>query len=161
MTRPSLKRHIAICSKPTPQPVAGYDLVFTPSKSISVLWGVGDDATRRAIEGAHRRAVTDALGYLEDEALYTRRGTAGIEQVNAKGIVAAAFDHYDSRSGDPNFHTHVAVANKVQGPDGRWRSIDGRVLHAAAVSSSERYNAVLERETRPGASAWRSRSAEG
>jgi hypothetical protein len=32
--------------------------------------------------------------------------------------VAAAFTHRDSRAGDPDLHTHVAVANKVQTLDG-------------------------------------------
>jgi hypothetical protein len=41
-------------------------------------------------------------------------------------------------------YTHVAVANKVQTFDGRWLSIDGRVLFKAAVSASETYNTALE-----------------
>jgi hypothetical protein len=64
--------------------------------------------------------------------------------VNVQGLVAAAFTHRDSRSGDPDLHTHVAVANKVQTLDGRWLSIDGRVLFKAGVSASETYNTALE-----------------
>ncbi len=45
--------------------------------------------------------------------------------------------HRDSRAGDPDLHTHVAVANKVQTVDGRWLSIDGRVLFKANVAASE------------------------
>ena len=67
-----------------------------------------------------------------------------MRQVNVHGLVAAAFTHRDSRSGDPDLHTHVAVANKVQTLDGRWLSIDGRVLFKAAVSASETYNTALE-----------------
>ena len=50
-----------------------------------------------------------------------------------------------SRVGDPDLHTHVAVANKVQTTDGRWLSIDGRVLYKAVVAASETYNTALER----------------
>lgn len=39
------------------QPVAGYDLVFTPIKSISLLWGLGDQRVRAVVEEAHRQAV--------------------------------------------------------------------------------------------------------
>ena len=60
------------------------------------------------------------------------------------GLVAAAFTHRDSRAGDPDLHTHVAVANKVQTLDGRWLSIDGRVLFKAKVAASETYNTALE-----------------
>lgn len=61
-------------------------------------------------------------------------------------MVAAAFDHWDSRAGDPNLHTHVVLANNVQGPDGQWRSVDGRTLHSAAVTVSELYDALLADE---------------
>jgi len=62
--------------------------------------------------------------------------------------VAAAFTHRDSRAGDPDLHTHVAVANKVQTLDGRWLSIDGRVLFKATVAASETYNTALEHHLR-------------
>jgi hypothetical protein len=63
-------------------------------------------------------------------------------------LVAVAFTHRDSRAGDPDLHTHVAVANKVQTLDGRWLSIDGRVLFKAKVAASETYNTALERHLR-------------
>jgi TrwC relaxase len=70
--------------------------------------------------------VQDALRFIERHALFTRQGRNGVRQVNVRGLVAAAFTHRDSRAGDPDLHTHVAVANKVQTLDGRWLSIDGR-----------------------------------
>jgi ATP-dependent exoDNAse (exonuclease V) alpha subunit len=69
-------------------------------------------------------------------------------QVNVRGLVATAFTHRDSRAGDPDLHTHVAVANKVQTLDGRWLSIDGRVLFKANVAASETYNTALEQHLR-------------
>jgi TrwC relaxase/AAA domain len=42
----------------------------------------------------------------------------------------------------------VAVANKVQTLDGRWLSIDGRVLFEAKVAASETYNTSLEQHLR-------------
>ena len=62
--------------------------------------------------------------------------------------MATAFTHRDSRAGDPDLHTHVAVANKVQTLDGRWLSIDGRVLFKANVAASETYNTALEQHLR-------------
>jgi conjugative relaxase-like TrwC/TraI family protein len=131
-------------SRPPAQPVAGYDLTFSPVKSVSTLWAVADPHIAALIERAHRAAVRDALIFIEKRALFTREGPQGVRQVNVHGLVAAAFTHRDSRSGDPDLHTHVAVANKVQTLDGRWLSIDGRVLFKAAVSASETYNTALE-----------------
>jgi len=68
--------------------------------------------------------------------------------VNVRGLIAAAFTHRDSRAGDPDLHTHVAVANKVQTPGGRWLSIDGRVLFKATVAASETYNTAMEQHLR-------------
>jgi DNA primase catalytic core len=113
-------------------------------KSVSALWAVADPATAAAIERAHRAAVADGLRFIEQHALYTRTGTDGVRQVDVRGMVAAAFTHRDSRAGDPDLHTHVAVANKVQTLDGRWLSIDGRILFKATVAASETYNTALE-----------------
>jgi hypothetical protein len=113
-------------------------------KSVSTLWAVADPAVAAVIERAHQAAVKEALAFIEKHALFTRTGPQGIRQVNVRGLVAAAFTHRDSRAGDPDLHTHVAVANKVQTLDGRWLSIDGRVLFKANVAASETYNTALE-----------------
>ena len=141
---------IAKHSRPRTTAVAGYDLTFSPVKSVSALWAVADPATAAAIERAHLAAVGDALRFLEEHALFTRTGTNGVRQVEVRGLVATAFTHRDSRAGDPDLHTHVAVANKVQTLDGRWLSIDGRVLFKANVSASETYNTALEKHLHAG-----------
>jgi conjugative relaxase-like TrwC/TraI family protein len=143
-----LAGQIAKDSRPRAQTVAGYDLTFSPVKSVSTLWAVADPAVAAAIERAHQAAVQDALAFIEKHALFTRTGPQGIRQVNVRGLVATAFTHRDSRAGDPDLHTHVAVANKVQTLDGRWLSIDGRVLFKANVAASETYNTALEQHLR-------------
>src|SRR5215217_3133494 len=139
---------IAQHSRPRTQAVAGYDLTFSPVKSVSALWAVADLPVAAAIERAHQAAIRDALTFLEHHALYTRTGANGVRQVGVQGMVASAFTHRDSRAGDPDLHTHVAVANKVQTLDGCWLSIDGRVLFKATVAASEAYNTALEHHLR-------------
>jgi conjugative relaxase-like TrwC/TraI family protein len=139
---------IARESRPRTQTVAGYDLTFSPVKSVSSLWAVADPHVAALIEEAHQAAVHDALSFIERHALFTRQGRNGVRQVNVTGLVAAAFTHRDSRACDPDLHTHVAVANKVQALDGRWLSIDGRVLFKARVAASETYNTALEHHLR-------------
>jgi DNA primase catalytic core len=126
------------------QPVAGFDLTFSPVKSVSALWAVAPLGVAAEIERAHQAAVADALRFLEEQALFTREGTNGVRQVEVSGLVGTAFTHRDSRAGDPDLHTHVAVANKVQTRQGRWLAVDGRVLYAATVAASETYNTALE-----------------
>ncbi|KQY48319.1 hypothetical protein ASD18_12200 [Cellulomonas sp. Root137] len=145
-----------------PKAVAGFDLTFTPPKSVSTLWAVADDRTQSTVLAAHRAAVDQALKFLEDRAIYTRTGHAGCRQEPTRGAVAVAFDHWDSRAGDPNLHTHLVVANKVQGPDGAWRSLDSRALHHATVAISEVYDALMADELArrlPVGWGWRQRGA--
>lgn len=130
-------------ARPTRAAVAGFDLTFTMPKSASVLWALGDESTQVAVVDAHREAVTAVLELIEKRFLHTRVGAQGCAQVATGGMIAAAFDHWDTRTGDPNLHTHVVIANKVQGPDGKWRSVDSRALHHAAVSCSEIYDDLL------------------
>jgi conjugative relaxase-like TrwC/TraI family protein len=140
---------IAKHSRPRTTAVAGYDLTFSPVKSVSTLWAIADKPVAAAIERAHQQAVKDALTYLENNALFTREGAQGIRQVETRGLIATAFTHRDSRAGDPDLHTHVAVANKVQTKaDGKWLAIDGRLIFKATVAASETYNTRLEHHLR-------------
>jgi conjugative relaxase-like TrwC/TraI family protein len=132
----------------TRRAVAGYDFTFSVPKSVSALWGVADAATQALILEAHHQAMEDVLAFLEREVATTRRGVAAgdgaVAQADIVGIIATAYDHWDSRLGDPQLHTHVVISNKVKtAEDGRWRSLDGRPLHAAVVALSAHYNAVL------------------
>ncbi len=147
-----LSGFLARASRQQSTAVAGYDLTFTPVKSVSALWALAPRQVAQAIEQAHAQAVELSLTWLEPNAAYTRLGRGAVRQVETRGLIAAAFTHRDSRAGDPNLHTHVAVSNKVQVADtpaagadaGRWLALDGRPLHKLTVAASERYNTRLE-----------------
>ncbi|WP_162583994.1 MobF family relaxase [Variovorax sp. PBS-H4] len=142
-----LSGFVAQQSKAQTAAVAGFDLTFSPVKSVSTLWAVAPIDTARKIEAAHDAAVERTMTWLQTEAGYTREGARGVAQVEAVGLVAAVFKHRDSRAGDPDIHTHVAVSNKVQAAEsGKWLALDGRMIHRLAVAASEMYNTVLEQE---------------
>lgn len=124
--------------------MAGFDWTFSPVKSVSTLWAVAPRAVSRLVEQAHHLAVADAMRYLEQHATYTRVGRNGVRQVEVDGLIAAQFDHRESRAGDPDLHTHVVCANRVRAADGQWRTLDGAVFYRAAVTASEIYNTRLE-----------------
>ena len=129
-------------------PVAGFDLVFSPPKSVSLLHALGDEDTRRAINEAHSSAWQAALAYLEDEACVTRRGRNGVYREHAGGFVAAAYQHRTSRAQDPHLHTHVIVANMAKTPsDGTWRALDGEpILKSYRLAAGYLYQAHLRGE---------------
>lgn len=145
--------------RPQRHPVAGYDYTFSVPKSVSVWWAVADGGTQALIARAHHHAMREVLDLLEREVAMTRIGHNGLAQVEVTGILATAYDHYDSRSNEPQLHTHVVIANRVQGVhDGKWRAIDGRPMHAAVVALSEHYNnALADQLTRDFDIAWEAR----
>ncbi|GAB3129192.1 MobF family relaxase [Glaciibacter psychrotolerans] len=128
--------------------VAGYDFTFSIPKSASILWGLADAATQSQIAQAHHAAVSEVVAYMEREVAATRTGVTALDgavaQVDVTGLIATAFDHFDSRAGDPHLHTHVVISNKVQTVlDGKWRSLDGRPMHAAVVALSELHESLF------------------
>jgi conjugative relaxase-like TrwC/TraI family protein len=125
--------------------VTGFDLVLRPSKSVSVLYGLGDAATGRAVLEAHHVGLAEATAYLDGQ-LGARRGHGGAEHVGGNGLLAVGFDHRTSRAGDPLVHTHLVVANRVQGPDGRWTALDGRDVYRHRRAADAIYRAALQRE---------------
>ena len=131
--------------------VLAYDLVFRPTKSVSVLYGIGDPEDAAAVMAAHHAGVEAAVEFLE-EWIGLRRGRGGLERMETScGLLAVGFDHRASRAGDPLPHTHLIVANRAKGLDGRWTALDGNdlldveVLKAANVFYRNTYQAELTR----------------
>ncbi len=148
--------------------VAAWDVTFSADKSVSLLWALGDADTRRQVLEAFEEATTSALGYLESVASSTRGATktpllddngdpvrnengaprfeVSTWPIETSGYVAASFTEFTSRADDPQLHTHVVVANKVQGTDGIWRTVDGRLLFRYQLAAGYLHEAVLRKE---------------
>ena len=148
--------------------VAAWDVTFSADKSVSLLWALGDPDTRREVLEAFEAATSSALGYLESVASSTRgasktpvlddQGDPVFNEdgsprfrvvtwpIQTAGYVAASFTEFTSRADDPQLHTHVVVANKVQGTDGVWRTVDGRLLYRFQLAAGYLHEAVLRHE---------------
>jgi conjugative relaxase-like TrwC/TraI family protein len=66
--------------------------------------------------------------------------------VSGQGVLAVGFDHRTSREGDPLLHTHLVIANRVQGPDDRWTALDGRDLYRHRLAADAIYRATYQCE---------------
>ncbi len=109
-----------------------------------MAWALADQETRKVIAECHRRAIDAVLAYAEQEVFFSRSGPQGIIQEDVEGVVAAAFTHWDSPSGDPQLHDHVVVLNRAKSvSDGKWRTLDSRSLLRAVVTLSELHQGVL------------------
>ncbi|MEE1736452.1 MobF family relaxase [Streptomyces sp. BE147] len=144
-----LDGYLRMHTQPVRQPCLGWSFVAAPQGSLQALRILGGEEIREVIDAAHTEALKTALAWIEDHVLATRassKGSIAQEQVTS-GLVAARWRHYTSRGdpGDPNLHDHIIVANRVQGPDGKWRTIDARPLLAHGVTISELYNSTVMR----------------
>jgi hypothetical protein len=100
----------------------------------------------------HRKAVEDAiwagnraaLDYLAGKAGYSRvghHGGAAGRWVDAHDWTIASFFQHDNRDHDPQLHIHNAILNRVEGADGKWRTLDGKAIYrhrGAAAAVGER-----------------------
>lgn len=146
--------------RPRKDGVAAWDVTFSADKSVSLLWALGDEQTRKEVTEAFAEATSQALDYLESVASATRgaRKTTVIDDrgrrrcrvatwpIQSSGYVAAAFTEHTSRADDPQLHTHVVVANRVRGADGVWRTIDGKLLYRHQLAAGYLHEAVLRKE---------------
>ncbi|PSN10794.1 hypothetical protein C7271_25475, partial [filamentous cyanobacterium CCP5] len=117
--------------------VPGWDLVFTPPKSVSILWAVVDSAYRAAGERLHHRAVEAAIAYLES---HSRLLT---HDAPPAGLVVAYFEHGSNRAEEPNLHTHALVLNDGVTKDGVTGPIDSRVLYRHKMAAGALYRSEL------------------
>ncbi|MGH9164389.1 MAG: MobF family relaxase, partial [Acidimicrobiales bacterium] len=125
---------------------AGWDVVLRPPKGYSVLWAVGGAELGDTLVAIHHQAVETALSYLEDAAATARTtATVGGERKRVRtaagGFVVAAFDHRDSRAGDPLLHTHCVIANATRMGDGHWAGVDPVGLYRHGLAADAVYQA--------------------
>jgi hypothetical protein len=145
----------------------GLDLTLSAPKSVSVLYALADpdhtttpdSSTNGAdrvgpvagkVQDAHRVAVTAAVDYLQltstDALRGHHKGDGTDRMVSTDGFIGAAFEHRSSRSGDPQLHTHVVVANLLHGEDGKWSALNTREIYGQARTAGFVYQAVLRGE---------------
>lgn len=137
---------------------SGTDCTLTPAKAVSVLWAAGTPEQRAGIEAAHRAAVEQALSFVAREGLVeVRTGAGGIARHRPTDLVVARFDHFTTREGDPNLHTHCVLLNVAGAPQsstsGRYRSLTHLTVDPARLFEQQRglgaaYRAALSQELR-------------
>ena len=140
---------------PKNRSVKGYDVTFSPPKTLSILASLApDNSLRDQLWQAHRQAVDATLAWMERELMVGRRGHAGRDGTVHQSVAVAQFDHETSRSDDPQIHTHCVIVGYGLGEDGKlstlWSSPfwSGKAGHEQIVSTlGEIYGAYLRQST--------------
>jgi len=125
-TGKKLRRNAGTKNKKKDRP--GFDLTFTPPKSISLLWALcPEHSTRLQIQDCQRDAVKRVLRLIEDELTFIRKGKGGASQVPGK-LAVALFEHGTSRANEPLIHTHAIIPN-VAFAAGETGALDASLLY--------------------------------
>jgi conjugative relaxase-like TrwC/TraI family protein len=147
-----------------------YDTTFSAEKSVSLAHaslraaaetarqeGRERDAERlearaRAVEAAVMAGADTMAGHMERRGAIIRTGHHSAhsgEFRDAAGFAYLKFLQHTSRSHDPQLHVQVVIKNKAQRADGadeQWRSLDGRPLWAERLGASAYATARMAQE---------------
>lgn len=123
---------------------AGWDITLTAAKTFSILWADGEANRRAQLEAIHAAAVTQALQFVRDEGLVeVRLGAGGYLREQPTDLIIGRFDHYTTRAGDPNCHTHCVLMNVVQCVDIKYRTLEPAKLFEWQKVVGSAYRAAL------------------
>jgi conjugative relaxase-like TrwC/TraI family protein len=103
-----------------------FDVTATAPKSISMQIEIGKD---HRLYAAYQDTVLELAELIQRDYAIAQDQTKGkCQQVETNGIIAMLIPHHTSRAGDPNTHTHIAIANGTYREDGKWRALLDRPL---------------------------------
>ncbi|WP_273034297.1 MobF family relaxase [Spongiibacter tropicus] len=119
----------------------GFDVTFSACKSLSIMALVaGDD---RLIE-KHRESDKVAMDYIEKAVARCKIKDRNGQEIQETGnLVTARHDHFTSRDGDPQLHSHNLIMNLTQDADGNWRSLDAKELFTIHREATKIYQQHL------------------
>lgn len=127
----------------------GYDLCFSAPKSVSVLWAAAPQWMKKEIEASLAKGVEDGIRYLEEHAVFSRRGRQGSEPERAKPLVAV-FAHSTSRAQEPQLHYHALFPNVAVRDDQTTGTLYGQVLPQEDGKPKKGWNPLLEHKKAAG-----------
>ena len=147
------------------QNVAFTDWTFSPQKSVTVAALAFERAANEARAAGHLEEAADwermnaaveaavmagaraSIDYLERHAAFARRGKHGGgagKWIDAPQLTVAQFLQHDSRDHDPQLHVHQAVWNQVRGADGKYTSLDTRIMGTMRAAAEAVGGRVME-----------------
>lgn len=126
----------------------GWDITFSPDKSVGVLWVEGTAEQRDKIMAAHHRAVDYVRDRIEQDIQARDRNRENFKTGN---MIAWQVDHYATREGDPGPHTHLVIFNITHG-QGKHRAINSDSLMKRELRISQYESALAVELGQEGAS---------
>lgn len=127
--------------------MAGTELDMSAPKSVSAIWAIASEELKAEIDRAIMEANEDALKFVQENAIYTRQGKAGVNHVKSDSITAT-FNHGTSRGaaneqgGDPHRHLHNLIPNLTK-VNSEWRTLENSYLFEYQKAFGAQFRASL------------------
>jgi conjugative relaxase-like TrwC/TraI family protein len=122
-----------------------WDLVFSPAKSISLLYLLGPKEVQPEILSCVENALFSTLVSVEDAFGLSRVGKAG-ETIVEADLAFAIYRHISSRADEPQVHFHCVVPNVGVRSDGSTGAILSKPIFRAKIAIGEHFQKELARE---------------
>lgn len=105
---------------------AGYEMALNVDKSISVLYAIGGDEDKMAMEKAILKAHDSMFNYAVDNGYFkVRTGAQGKgPPQSVEDVTAARFLHGTNRNQDPHLHVHCEISAVVFDDRGKAKKLD-------------------------------------
>jgi len=124
---------------------AGFDLCFSAPKSVSVAMCL-DEKTRQDMIESHEKAVALTLAKIEAREIGARITEDGkTTHIKTGNMLCGKFNHYVSRTSDPQLHTHAVILNQTN-HDGKLYAVDNVDLYKNKILYGQIYRNTLAEE---------------
>lgn len=131
---------------PTGNKRAGFDITFSPSKSVDVIYTVASEDMKRDILKAQDRAVNVALEKASQYITYREQRDGQREHFQNNGLAVAKFQHLSNRNEEVKIHTHCFIANQTVNSKGELVSVDNKNLYDNQKLITQIYHQELFQE---------------
>lgn len=105
--------------------VCGYDFTYSPSKSVNIFYGLGDETVQKVVQKDLWESVKKGLDLLEQHGV--SRSRFDLTQ-NKLDLVVAMIEDGTSRANDVQLHLHLLIINVGVRADGATRGLESQPL---------------------------------
>lgn len=124
----------------------GKEVVFTPPKSVSLLYEASDDKTKQDIMNALIKANSKGMDTVKEQLKYRNQSGKRTTYENVSEISYLRFTHYDNRNNDPNLHFHNAIQQYVEGINSKYYSMEDKQVYQNMDKSQVSFSSELANE---------------
>ncbi len=139
----------AIKGAGTPQHQAGKEMCLTLPKSLSVLYAVADEDTRKQIMEVIHSSTDEVMKEVEQLLMPSNQGSNYRKnlETDKTEMICSKFTHYENRDLDPHLHVHVQIFNQAKfyykDKEPKIQAIDTQKLYQHQKELTQKVNSLI------------------